>query len=148
MSISCVLPCAFWAQQKVGSATLDWRWSMTHLAPFARSCPMKGWNGNAEATWASSTGRSWQVVPLSLLHFSKVESLWTLPPHFQILLTLLKLAVPCSGSQLSWHWSDSLKKAAFFWGQTCESTVLKVEHCQFERQSGSCHFIHQQRWLL
>lgn len=52
-----------------------------------------------------------------------------------------------------WSWQSLLRfpaewalewltvKKEHFWGQTCESTVLKVEQSWFERQSGSHHFI-------
>lgn len=68
-------------------SSVEWRRSVTHLAPFAHSCPAKGGNGNAEAPLC------WQVVPLSHLCFRKVESTRISQPHFQVLLTALKLAV-------------------------------------------------------
>lgn len=71
--------------------------------------------------------RSWQVVPLSLLHLSNVERPWTSPPHFQILLTLLKLPRPLLGFPSELALEGLTEKAAVFWSQTCESTVLEVE---------------------
>lgn len=75
---------------------------MNHLVTFACSYPMKRGIGNASATCASSTGRSLQVVPLSLFHLRKVESPGTSPSYLQILMMPLKSAVLSSCSQLNW----------------------------------------------
>lgn len=127
------------AVRSLGSAALGWRWSVTHPAPCARSCPTKGGNGNAEA------GR-WFLFLFSVLVTLRARGLHRLISRF------CWRCWSCRSPALvpSWvglgvtHW----KKAAVFWSQTCESSVLKVEDCRFERQSGSRHCIHQQRWRL
>lgn len=106
-----------------------WGRSVTHLAPCAHPCPVKGGNGNAEAPLC------WVLFLISTLGKLRAHGFHSLISRFcwqlwnwQSLLCFL------AGLVLEWLTA----KNEHFWGQTCESTVLKVE---FERHSGSHHFI-------
>lgn len=80
VSINCGLPCPSWAQQGCLGEVSD---------PSCTLCPP-----------VSCEGRKWKCRSsfvlglLSHLHFRKAESPRISQPHFQVLLTTLKLAVP------------------------------------------------------
>lgn len=108
----------------LGSAMLGWRWLVTHLAPCARSCPMRGGNGKAEATYASSASGSWQGVPLSCLFSVSVKS-WALG-----LCRLISSPLLCFPAELALLWLPEKKAAVFLkpnmWKHHINSGALLV----------------------